>query len=200
MKKKAIFASVLCSIILYGCGGASTGISQEEYDKIVAERDELQAKLEMYESGSAYEEYQPEDNNVIEEDTKEYNIGDTWTVDGQWSVTVNSVEETQERNQYSDKTPAAVYIVTYTYENIGYKDEYGDGLFISLEDSIVDNSGKMGYSYPGDITMYAQETPIGATCEAQVCIGVDNAGSFKIYFEKYDSNSNSHEAIFNVEL
>ena len=64
--------------------------------------------------------------------TQTLRVGDTWTVDGQWSVTVNSVEETQERNQYSDKTPAAVYIVTYTYENIGYKDEYGDGLFISL--------------------------------------------------------------------
>lgn len=138
--------------------------------------------------------------NKSSDDTSEYKIGESWVVDGQWSITVNSVEETDERNEYSEKTPDAVYIVTYTYENLGYEDSFGDGLFISLEDSIVDNVGKMGYSYPGNIEKYAQETPIGATCEAQSCIGVDNAGSFKLYVDKYDANSNKQKAVFVVEL
>ncbi len=125
-------------------------------------------------------------------------IGDTWTVDGQWKLTINSVQETFDRNPYSDKKPEAVYLVTYTYENLGYEDSFLDGLFISIDDSIVDNAGKMGYSYPGDQQKYAQETPIGATCEAQACIGVDNAGSFKIYVDKYDGNGNKHKAIFNL--
>ena len=92
------------------------------------------------------------------------------------------MEETKDRNEYSDKNPAAVYVVTYTYENIGYVDEEGimDGLHVSLEDGIVDSTGKMGYSYPGDVTKYAQSVPVGAFCEAQACIGVDNPGSFKI--------------------
>ena len=48
------------------------------------------------------------------------------------------MEETKDRNEYSDKNPAAVYVVTYTYENIGYVDEDGimDGLYIG-----VDNPG-----------------------------------------------------------
>lgn len=132
----------------------------------------------------------------------EYNIGEPWVVEGQWKLTVDSVEETDERNEYSDYHPAAVYIVTFTYENIGYKDPDGlsDGLYFILDDSIVDAGGKMGYSYPGDITMYPQETPVGATCEGQVCIGVDNPGSFKINVEHYDGNDVEQKATFNVTV
>ena len=36
----------------------------------------------------------------------------------------------------------------------------------------MDAAGKMGYDYPGDVTDYPQETPVGATCTAQACIGV----------------------------
>ena len=131
---------------------------------------------------------------------KTYAIGESWIVNGQWKVTVKSVEETSDRNPYSEKNPEAVYLVTYVYENIGYTEEYSDGLFISLEDTIVDSAGKMGYSYPGDKTLYAQETPVGATCEAQACIGVDNAGSFKIHVAQYDGNGNRQSAVFSIDL
>lgn len=130
----------------------------------------------------------------------EYKIGDPWVVEGKWKLTVDSVEETQDRNQFSDKQPAAVYIITYTYENIGYEDDYMDGLYISLEDGIIDNAGKMGYSYPGDITYFPQETPVGASCEAQSCIGVDNPGNFKINFSAYDDNYEKHSAVFSLEV
>lgn len=129
-----------------------------------------------------------------------YRIGETWVVEGQWKITVDSVEETADRNEYSDKTPEAVYIMTYTYENLGYESDFMDGLFVDLEDGIVDNSGKMGYSYPGDITLYPQETPVGAVCEAQACIGVDNPGSFRINFSRYDGNGEKQTAVFEVEV
>ena len=32
-----------------------------------------------------------------------YTIGETWTVDGQWSLTIMEVTETAERNEYSEK-------------------------------------------------------------------------------------------------
>jgi len=131
-----------------------------------------------------------------------YDIGETWTVDGQWSLTVTGVTATDYRNPYSDKTPAAVYIVDFTYTNIGYLDSLGlfDGLYFSIDSMIVDNTGKMGYSYPGEITNYAQETPVGATCDAQECIGVDNAGSFKLTVTKYDGTSTKQQATFNVTV
>lgn len=130
---------------------------------------------------------------------QEYGIGETWTVNGQWSLTVDAVEETYSRNPYAEKNPAAVYIVTFTYSNIGYTDASGimDGLFFNMDDSIVDCKGMMGYSYPGDVTDYPQETPIGATCRGQVCIAVDNAGfPIKLNVLHYDGNSQKQTATF----
>ena len=105
-----------------------------------------------------------------------FNVGETWTVDGQWTLTINSAVATEERNEFSDKKPAAVYIVDYTYTNTGYEDEDGimDGLYISIEDSIVDNAGTMGYSYPGDITNHPKVI-------------------------QYDGNGKKQSAKFNVE-
>lgn len=129
-----------------------------------------------------------------------YKIGESWVVENQWKVTIDSVEETQERNEYSDQQPAAVYIVTYTYENLGYESDFMDGLYIDFSDGIVDCTGKMGYTYPGNITLYPQETPVGASCQGQSCIGVDNPGSFKINFSQYDGNSEKQSAVFEVEV
>lgn len=143
---------------------------------------------------------------VVEQDPSTnkdtYHIGDTWRVAGQWELTVTSVEETDYRNEYWDKNPEAVYIINYTYRNIGYVDSDGiwDGLYISLDDMIVDSKGKMGESYPGDITNYPQEVPVGAYCEAQVCIGVDHPGDFTITTKKYDGNNNEQKATFYLEV
>lgn len=129
-----------------------------------------------------------------------YSIGETWTVDGQWSLTINSVTPTDQRNDFAESTPAAVYIIDYTFTNIGYKDAIGimDGLFFGLDEGIVDATGVMGYSYPGDVTKYPKETPVGATCNAQACVGVDNSGPFEITVVQYDSNSNKQTATFSL--
>lgn len=131
---------------------------------------------------------------------EEYRIGETWIVENQWKLTIDSVEETADRNEFSDKTPAAVYLVTFTYENLGYEDEYGDGLFMYIDEGIVDSGGMMGYSYPGDTTYYSQEVPVGAMCKAQACIGVDNAGSFTINFSDYDDEFNEHKTKFIIDV
>lgn len=127
-------------------------------------------------------------------------IGETWDVPGQWSMTITGVRETQDRNEYADTHPAAVYIVSYTYTNIGYTDSYMDGLFLSPDSTIVDYAGYMGYSYPGDRTYYPQETPVGATCRAEVCIGVDHPGSFQLHFDMYDGNDVYQKAVFDVPV
>ena len=44
----------------------------------------------------------------------EFNIGETWTVDGQWSLVVNSVTATEDRNEFAEANPAVVYILDYT--------------------------------------------------------------------------------------
>lgn len=168
----------------------------QELEQQIAEMqqtiDDLQKQLDEATEGET------EADSAVSKD--EYGMGETWIVDGQWKLTVLSVEETQERNDYSDKNPAAVYLVTYEYENLGYEEEGWNGLYLSLDDGIVDAEGKMGYEYPGDVTDYPQETPVGAACTAQACIGVEHAGDFKIHFSTYDGNGKEQKAIFAVKV
>lgn len=194
--KKKIFA-VLLSVSF--AVSSSVAVYADEKDDKIADLENQVVELQ-----NTIDELQKQLNEALASTTstsqETYKIGETYIVEGQWKITVNSVASTDDRNEYSDKTPGAVYIVTYTYENIGYEDDYLDGLYINLEDGIVDSTGKMGYSYPGDVSMYPQETPVGASCQAQACIGVDNPGNFKINFSTYDGNSEKQSAVFEIEV
>lgn len=153
-------------------------------------------------AGTAGNNTQPTETAQVTPTNSSYAIGQTWTVEGQWSLTINSVTETESRNEYSDKNPGAVYIVDYSYTNLGYADKSGlmDGLYIGLDEGIVDAAGVMGYEYPGDISQYPQEAPIGATCNAQACIGVGTPGSFTINVRQYDGNGNKQSASFDITV
>lgn len=182
MKKRtiALLLGIVMVFCLSACGGGETAQAED----------------------SAEETEQTEVEEQAEQDKTEYKIGETWMVEGLWSLTVDGVTEVDDRNEYFDKEPAAVYLVDYTYTNIGFEDETGylDGLYISLEESVVDNAGFMGYSYPGDVINYPQETPVGATCKAQACIGVDNAGSFKLNYSVYDTDGTKYAATFVIDV
>lgn len=194
--KKRIFAVLLSATL---AASSSAVVFADEKDDRIAE---LENQVEEMQNTIDDLQKQLDEALASTKSTSQgsYKIGETYVVEGQWKITVDSVEATDDRNEYSDKTPGAVYIVTYTYENIGYDDDYTDGLYIDLEGGIVDSAGKMGYSYPGDVTLYPQETPVGASCEAQACIGVDNPGNFKINFSMYDDNTEKQSAVFEIEV
>lgn len=174
MKKKLLFivlSLVLC-IGLIGCGGGDSDTA----------------------SGSEPEQ---KEKDVV------YGIGDTWEVDGQWKLTIDSVTVTDQRNEFADTEPAEVIIVNYTYENLGYEDSdgYMDGLFLDLEMAqIIDSGGQMCQSYPAVETInYAQEAPVGATCNAQAAIGLTTAGApVKLILNEYDGNGNKQKATFEL--
>jgi len=180
-KIKRIIYATLSIILLMGLCACSSSDSERKSDSVSHNKTEK-------EKGNA------ESKNKV----PEFKVGETWTVDGQWSIMINSVKETDQRNEYADAKPGAVYMVDYTYTNLGYEDPYdmSEGLYITLTDTIVDAKGTMGYEYPGDISSYPQETPVGATCKAQACIGVENPGVFIITLNVYDSSSDSHKAKF----
>ena len=138
--------------------------------------------------------------------TQTLSVGDTWTVDGQWKLTIDSVSTTSDRNQFADENPQQVVIITYSYENLGYESDFMDGLYFDLSQngdaSVVDANGEMAISYPGDITKYPQETPIGAKCTgAQACIGLMNTSdTITMTIKKYDGNSNSQSVKCNLKV
>ena len=194
--KKKLFVLLLASTL--ALSSSSSVFADKKDDKIA----ELEKQVTEMQQTIDKLQRQLDEAQISSESTSQdtYKIGETYVVEGQWKITVNYITATDDRNEYSDKNPAAVYLVTYTYENLGYNDDIINGLYISLDDGIVDSAGKMGYSYPGDISMYPQETPVGASCQAQACIGVDNAGSFKINFYNYDGNGQKQSAVFEIDV
>lgn len=147
-----------------------------------------------------------QENNTQPVATQTLNVGDTWTVDGQWKLTIDSVTTTSDRNEFSDVKPQQVVIVTYSYENLGYEDNFMDGLYFDLSQngdaSVVDSAGEMAVSYPGDISKYPQEIPVGAKCTgAQACIGLMNTSdTITMTIKKYDGNNNSQSVKCNLKV
>lgn len=165
----------------------------------------ITAKVSTYEFSQSLTVTTPapsNNSNDITVSTPVFNLGQTWTVPGQWKITINYATEMSERNPYSDKNPAAVYLIDYTYENIGYTDDMMDGLFISLGiERVIDSNGYAGYDYPNSPTYFPQCIPVGAKCHAQSCIAVDHKGPLKVYIDNYAGNSyTKYSAIFNVPI
>lgn len=185
--KKKFLAVTLAAVMM--CG---TTVMADEKDDRIAELEAQVADLEKQ-----IEELQEKLSSSTQES---YKIGETWTVAGQWSCTIEGIELQEERNEYSDYEPEAVYLITYSYENLGYEAEGWDGLFLNIANTIVDAEGSMGYEYPGEQTYYPQETPVGAKCKAQVVIGVDHAGDFRIRTVTYDGNNEEQKAVFDITV
>jgi len=133
---------------------------------------------------------------------KTYKLGETWTVDGLWKLKFNSVTTTDYRNRFSDKNPAQVVILDYTYENLGYEDSFMD-LYISSSDfKVIDADGTVADTYPADISKYPQEVPVGAKCVgAQQAFGLENeSDKITVYVELYDNKYNKHKATFILDI
>jgi len=131
-------------------------------------------------------------------------VGDTWTVDGQWNFTIDSVTTTSERNQFSDDDPAQVVIITYSYENLGYEDSLGltNGVLFWLDtETVIDGTGEVASSYPLEVS-YPKEAPVGAKCSgAQSCIGLKNVSDeITVIINQYDSNYKSQSVKYKLKV
>lgn len=174
-------------------------------------KNEMKNPDEKKPDNTVIDKKEPE-NKVIEKDDKKENVkpiqknqdaftlGQKWVVPGQWEITIDSVTETSERNQFFEKTPAAVYIINYTYKNIGYNNESVEGLYITPNVDIKDVTGKAAYTYPAIISNNPKATKIGETCKAQIAIGVDNKGSFITHIAQYNDKLVVQNAEFFIEV
>lgn len=125
-------------------------------------------------------------------------VGETWTIDGLCTVTVTGVAETKDRVADTKKDPIAVYYVEYSYTNLGYVSESADGIYVSIDETILDSAGQMGYSYPNPVKNEPRSTPVGETCTAQCCVGLEHVGPFQLLVNVNDPVFNAYTARFNV--
>ena len=180
--------------------------NSSEMDSLKRENKELKAQIAELEKKAQQEETSDFSDSDLEskqeEQNKVYGLNETWTVDGLWSLTFTSVTQTEERNQYSDKTPAQVIYLNYDYEYIGYQNDLQDLFIGSTSFQIIDSAGEIAETYPLTSTTYPQQIPVGAKCVgAQECIALNNASdNIKIIVSLYDNNYTEHTATFELPV
>ncbi|MBO5858449.1 MAG: hypothetical protein J6R20_01565 [Clostridia bacterium] len=138
-------------------------------------------------------------------DYKIYGLGETWIVDGQWEVTINSVTTHRLCNKYANEhygyTNQQVVLVNYTYKNIGYNKD-GSGLFL-YPDTYYDEFLTKADDYLCNCgaRKYADRIIAGASCNVVDAVVLENnSNEITIYFEHYDSNSVKQRATFLVPV
>ena len=203
MRKK--FVTMMIAGILATSMTACSNNSSE-MDSLKRENKELKAQIAELEKKAQQEETSDFSDSDLEskqeEQNKVYGLNETWTVDGLWALTFTSVTQTEERNQYSDKTPAQVVYLNYDYENLGYQSDIQD-LYISTNSfQIIDSAGAIAETYPLTSTTYPQQVPVGAKCiGAQECIALTNASDkIKVIVSLYDNNYTEHTATFELPI
>lgn len=150
MKIKKILVSVmicvLCVAGLAACGGGDTASEKKESKK--------------------------EEKNVT------YKAGDTVELEhysgGKYKLTINSIKETDDRNEFSDTEAKKVVIIDYTYENVDVEDE----LFVSDAWVCYDKAGKSLETYPADISKFPQEITAGHSCTAEEAYALNDDNNF----------------------
>ena len=100
--------------------------------------------------------------NRRKERKKIYTIGETVTYTKNSKdlihFTVDSVRNTDDRNEFADSQPEQVIIIHYSYENIANED---DIYFSSINFLKIDEGGNVCETYPASINTYPQTAPIG---------------------------------------
>lgn len=131
--------------------------------------------------------------------SKMYKVGDIIelkTDEGAYTLSVDKVEKTSDRNQFDDSNPADVFKITYTYSNISL----ADNLYISEYDfGLVDSTGTMGFSYPGSTSKYPNETVKGAKCTAEMTLASHTSGDKLILTYRDNFFSDSADVYIQVD-
>lgn len=119
-----------------------------------------------------------------------YGLGEVVTVKtslGEYNVKITKVEETADRNQFSDVQANRVILISYEYENVSYQND----LSVSeLNMKVYDKENNLLESYPADGTKYGSSVGTGRKSN-----GVDayalNSDENYVEIEFYDNMFNS---------
>ncbi|WP_273327777.1 hypothetical protein [Vallitalea guaymasensis] len=100
-----------------------------------------------------------------------YKIGDIIEVDtkkGKYTLTIDSIEKTNDRNQFEESKPAEVYLINYTYSNIDYEEPLR---IHKMNFDAIDSHGNMMTTYPASINKHPQEAVKGTKSSGQMAFG-----------------------------
>lgn len=180
---KRVWFWILAVILVAGIGGALGG-SEEPANggEKVDTPAQSEAKPETKESEKEVEKEEPKDAF--------YAVGDTVAV-GDAEYTLQSVELTDERNQFDESNPAHVVKVTYVVKNNGESD-----LPVGMDVEVYGSDDKKSETYPNDNTM-GSVAP-GKQMDIVAHFGLNQTGEIEIHFAPLISLEKS--AIFKATI
>ena len=147
----------------------------------------------------ALEEYERQmDHPVV---TESFGIGDTWTVEGQWELSLDRVEYCLEADVPGPFRAEDVYVVTYTYTNTGYEDPTGvlGGLYMYIDGEITDSAGARGVPCPMEGIAEPACIGIGESCTAQAAVALEHGGDFTLHVTEYDTAMTEYDVTFRIK-
>ena len=117
------------------------------------------------------------------------------TSEGSYKITFTAIEETNDRNKFSDITADRVVILSYEYENIDHQ----DGINVSSwKFRVFDKSGTALETYPVS-TKYGETLSPGRKSSATEAYALNHSENY-IEVEYYDNTFNSmSDCIFQLE-
>lgn len=130
------------------------------------------------------------------QEEKVYGVGDIYKYKDDYSLKIDSVKTTKERNQFEDKKAKEVVIITYTYENLNSDKD----LFIdSMAFKVYDADGNAVDTYPANIEKMPEAVSKGRKCTAQMAYAVNSGDTLEL--EYYDNMFNSKkDTIFKLNF
>ena len=143
------------------------------------------------------------DSSKTTENSKEeevYIVGDTVTIKNnsgdEYTLQITGIKETEDRNEFSDKEPAQVFVIDYTY----ICNKTSDGLYVSdMNFKIIDEEGEIGESYPVSVKD-PQEISAGITCKAQMALCVYNKSN-KVKLQYFDNMFNgTPDVVYELDI
>lgn len=144
-------------------------------------------------SSSSSEEGGKEESKKVEETV--YGVGDTFNYKDEYTIKINSVKTTKERNQFADEKVKNVVIINYTYENLNKDDD----LFVdTISFKAYDSEGNAVDTYPADVKM-PKGISKGKKCTAEMAFGVNEGDTIEL--EYLDNMFNSKkDALFKLKF
>ena len=104
------------------------------------------------------------------------------TDEGEYKLTITDVKETAERNEFSEKTPERVIVISYSYENISQDDD----LFISdMNFKAYDKDNNAMDTYPVGVKD-PDSISTGRKATGQMAYGLDSSENY-VELEFYDN-------------
>lgn len=149
-----------------------------------------------------YSEQMKSEETMTQEPARIYGLGETWTIDGDFSLVFTDANETDYRNEFAEINSNQVVVLTYDYTNIGHKKDVMDLYISSVSFYVIDDNGEIAETYPVTGITYPQEIPIGASSlGSQEAFGLKNPSQeVMVYVEVYGNDYVPYEAFFKLPV